>query len=469
MRKGLIILLCLAGHLDAQDAEPSVEDRAFVLVETPTESTFLGEPFRIRLVVGFDRKFFDEKVVPWFRRAMDFQAKVIAPFFEEIEGAVALGDGAPAGVGAIAAPERPLSFALNDEVVAARRVADREVGGRTFTVLQVERAWRPARAGEIVLPPPVLRFRYATRFRGDFFSGRQPVDPADAEVTGNSLVVRIRALPEAGRPAGFRGAVGRFRVRAEADRDEAAVGESIKVTLLIEGDGDLAGFDPPRLDDLPGFHVYGAIDDRNATPRRVTYDLSLLSASVTEIPGIPFAWFDPAPPGRYVLSRTAPIPLAVRPGPTAEPPPPPPPTREGPATWPIFAAAAGLAAIGLIGYILRRRARERDRLEPDEARARAAADAVGERAGEPGADLATVLSEYLALRLGCAPAAVIGPDLAIRLGRAGVPGGPAAQTAGLIEAAVAARYGGDAAEAGAWAVAVEQVRVLEAHFRADRG
>ena len=75
-------------------------------------------------------------------------------------------------------------------------------------------------------------------------------------------------------------------------------------------------------------------------------------------------------------------------------------------------------------------------------------------------------SAYLAARLSCPPAAVIGPGLAARLVRAGVPKECASRTAGLMEDAVGARYGGDAGESAGWAAAVGLVRELEASFRA---
>jgi hypothetical protein len=88
------------------------------------------------------------------------------------------------------------------------------------------------------------------------------------------------------------------------------------------------------------------------------------------------------------------------------------------------------------------------------------------RLDRPDADLETALAEFLAAHLGCAPAAVISPDLAERLSAAGVPGDLAGRTAGLVAGLVAKRYGGEG-NGGEREEAMDVVRELDSLFAGD--
>ena len=110
---------------------------------------------------------------------------------------------------------------------------------------------------------------------------------------------------------------------------------------------------------------------------------------------------------------------------------------EGPGLGSVLLLAV-VALLLAAGAVLARR-RLRAPVEPSAAdRARAEA----RRALDAGADPADVLAGWLAARLGCAPAAVISPDLESRLRAAGESRERAATLAALQERLVAARYGG---------------------------
>jgi hypothetical protein len=410
--RALLVLLCLAATAAAD------EPRAFLETDAPREAFFLGEPFDVTLRIGVDREFFEESVVPMFRRRMDVNAKVIAPFF-----------GTPAPVEG----ERTLSIAFNDDVVELARGPDRVVNGRTFAVIEIGRTCRPERTGEFTVPAPRLEYAWSKEFREDFISGRVPVARLDAAVAGRALTLRILPLPEQGRPASFTGAVGRFTVSARAEPLDVEVGESLKFTMVIRGEGDLGRFGTPRLETVTGFHVYGAIEERGADHRTITWDLAPTVGGTEKIPAVPFAFFDPAAAAYEVVS-TQPIPLTVR----GDAPAPP---AGGGRAW-IYVLAALVILGAAIGILLRSRAKARvDRaVEPDPAEVfKAALD-------RPGADLAGAFTDYLATILAVPAAAVIGPDLPDRLAAAGVPPGVCARAADLVETLVGSRYGGEAEE-----------------------
>jgi hypothetical protein len=316
------------------------------------------------------------------------------------------------------------------------------------------------------------------------------VDRHDALVPGGELALEIRPLPEEGRPPGFKGAVGRFSLRAEAEPRVLELGESLRFLLFIEGEGNLGFFDPPRLDRMEGFHVYGSLEDPGRMRRTVIYDIAPLNEEVREVPPIPFVYFDTKPPAGYRTLRTPRIPIEVRPPPEGALPgsliglgtgrkipgvndifdlkPLAGRSMKGPSPGlspALFAAvisAPWLLGIGLFFWL---RSRERAARDPLGVRARRAAAVFRRRIGRRGVHPAGALADYLAARLRCPPAAVIAPALGARLSEAGIPAEAAARTALLLDDLVAARYGGSAPPNGPEA-ARAAVDALEASFRA---
>ncbi|MBW2415611.1 MAG: BatD family protein, partial [Deltaproteobacteria bacterium] len=351
--KRALLLLCLA-------AAARAEERAFLETETSRDTYFVNEPFRLKLRIGVDRRFFETHAVQMFSRELDVPVQVQAPWLDELDGTVVRDDDAR--------PGRRLSLALNDNVVEAHRGGDHLRDGRPYTVLEIERIYVATHPGKLEIAAPQLRFAHATEFKEDFVHGRMALDRRHALVKGQPLTLEIRALPEEGRPPEFTGAVGhRFTVHAEAAPRTLEAGTVLKLVLRIEGEGNLEFFDPPRLDGLAGrFHVYGRIDDKGAARRTITYDVAPLRAAVAEVPAIPFPYFDPRDPAGYRTVRTVPIPLTVQEGATG--PAEPPPRKEAPrSVLPEVLAATLLAAA--VAILLWRRARGRAAQDPGTAAA----------------------------------------------------------------------------------------------------
>jgi hypothetical protein len=330
-----------------------------------------------------------------------------------------------------------VTFAINDDLARAGRADDELRGGRAFSVFETERVHVPAAPGELGIPAPRLRYRYATEFHEDFVAGRVATDPKDEVVAGAPRKLRILPLPEEGRPPGFDGAVGSFTVRAEADRASVDEGETLRLTLTIEGEGTS---EAPRLE-LRGFHVFGTVDEGGHGGRVVRYDIAPVRADVREIPAIPFAFFDPGPPPGYRVARTEPIPLVVRPR-AADPTPPPARPAHGDRTAvAVLAAVLVAAAVAAAVVRLRRRRASAPAPDPGAARVRDALARLRAGAASPPAERADALAEFLALYLACPRAAVIGPGLAARLAAKGCPPDLATRVAAALERLVAARYG----------------------------
>ncbi len=457
-RTAILLPILLALTAPARGAELIAGERVFLEVAAEPAVIYLQQPFRVILRVGIEREFAETNLVSLFNRRMDLQLHVRAPWLLELPETERLPE--------VGREAKRLSLAINDDVVEAVRAADREVDGRAFTVVEIERRYRAVAPGEVRLSAPTLRFAWATEFVRDFISGKRPKDRRDLLVTGEPFVLTIRPLPEEGRPASFTGAVGRFRMRAAVEVREAAVEDVVKLTLVIEGEGNLATFDTPDLGEIEGFHVLGAIDDHAAGRRTVVYDLVVLDGAVDGIPAIALPFFDPGPPAGYRVARTAPIPLEL--APIAETPPPdamPAPQDDGPTAFQILAMLWALVMITIgIAAVLRRRIRARRRVDPEDLRARQAAEVYRGQMASPNPDLAAAFTGYLASRLRCAPAQVISSELAARLMAAGISEDPATRTSALVESLVAMNYGGTLSAEDAAASATRMVEELEPQF-----
>ncbi len=420
-RTALLALVLIAAAAHGREIG---DDSAFVEATTSRTTVYVGEHVRIALAFGVEADVLAENVVPLFRRPLDLHLQVAAPW------TTGLDDPDPGDI----------SIALEGSPVGAHRRADRVIDGRTFTVHGVERLLVPETPGTLALSAPELRIAVATRFHEDFVNGRVPTDRSEINVVGAPLEFDVRALPETGRPDAWNGAIGRFSLTAEADRTNVDVRDTLRVTLRISGEGNLATFDPPVLDTLAGLHVVGTLDDRGAATRTVIYELLALDSGELSVPAIELPSFDPES-GAYATARSTPISLAVASG--DDPLPTPreaatPPTATEDDGLPFVPIALGLAALLLLTLVLRLRQRQEPASPPHANRDAALAAVHGATDG----DLARAFAAYLATVLECEPAAVISPDLEDRLLAERVDAQLARDTAELMERLVATGYGG---------------------------
>ncbi|MDR6968980.1 hypothetical protein J2X31_003006 [Flavobacterium arsenatis] len=65
-------------------------------------------------------------------------------------------------------------------------------------------------------------------------------------VSAGAKTINVRALPEAGKPANFTGAVGKFTFRATPTKTTLKHGESLDLNVIVAGTGNLKLFDLPK-------------------------------------------------------------------------------------------------------------------------------------------------------------------------------------------------------------------------------
>lgn len=201
-----------------------------------------------------------------------------------------------------------------------------EVDDRRYYVYDLQASRQALRPGTPDLGDLSIVMQYPTSLRQerDFFGRRQlalaGVRPLVAipEIEG----LEVLPLPEEGRPAWFSGAVGDFSIRTRATPLEVSVGDPITLSIsIVDEAGDSAGLallQPPKLeavaDLMAGFRIpagslAGEVDGRTKTFNQT---IRPVSERLTEIPAIPFSWFDPES-REYQTAWSEPIAIVVKP------------------------------------------------------------------------------------------------------------------------------------------------------------
>ena len=116
-----------------------------------------------------------------------------------------------------------------------------------------------------------------------------------------AVTVEAKPLPEAGKPAGFSGAIGKFQVRAVPQNTTSPAGENNVLHIEITGEGNLLPATMPQVDWPEGVEHYDPKDSQNVDKRNYPVHVSKVfdvpfigekQGKVTFAP-IAFSFFDP--------------------------------------------------------------------------------------------------------------------------------------------------------------------------------
>lgn len=199
--------------------------------------------------------------------------------------------------------------------------------GKEYATLAFRKVLLPRQAGRVKLPQATVacsvvmgyqRRRSRSIFDDDFFGGGQRRVVRKFIVPSNSPALDVLELPTAGRPAGFNGLVGTYRIRTSATPTEVNVGDPITLTIEVSGPDYLANVDLPSLGGQPDLGRDFKIPKDRAPAKAkdgvkvFTQTLRAGHAQVEAIPPIRLPYFD-AETGKYEVARSEPIPLVVKP------------------------------------------------------------------------------------------------------------------------------------------------------------
>ncbi len=171
----------------------------------------------------------------------------------------------------------------------------------------------PERPGPLTFDNIELGLDYPTRTGSRSLRARPVADP-----------IEVLPVPMEGRPAEYAGAVGLFDIAVDAQPTEVRVGDPIELTIDIFGDGPVETLPPPLLGSNPALTENFRLPTEQLTGqmeqgrRRFRVTIRAKREDVNEIPSIEYPYFDPDAE-RFVIARSKPIPLTVRPAAEASP------------------------------------------------------------------------------------------------------------------------------------------------------
>lgn len=190
------------------------------------------------------------------------------------------------------------------------------IDGEEYVVADIRKmALFPQRSGKITIEPMELEGIAQLRIQSD---RRRPRDPFESffndpffnrnirnverVLVSNPVEIEVKALPFAGRPQDFGGAVGQFSLQANIDRNALKTNEALNVSYTISGKGNIELIEMPRPAFPPDFEVYEpkVTGQANATSsgvsgtRKIEFLAIPRSPGEFIIPAVNFSYFDPA-------------------------------------------------------------------------------------------------------------------------------------------------------------------------------
>ncbi|CEN39491.1 conserved hypothetical protein [Capnocytophaga cynodegmi] len=138
--------------------------------------------------------------------------------------------------------------------------------GKPFRCIVVKKVvLYPQKDGNITLEPLTLEAILSVPTTERDFFGRPIMDQVAKRVTSGNRTINVKALPEAGKPANFSGAVGEFSFNVTTSKKELKSNESLQAKVEISGNGNLKLFDIPKLTFPTALEVYNPEKKDNIT------------------------------------------------------------------------------------------------------------------------------------------------------------------------------------------------------------
>jgi hypothetical protein len=206
------------------------------------------------------------------------------------------------------------------EVAPSPGGARRTIGGREYVEYAVRKQALFSNApGKLAIPPST--FAISAKSAGDFFGIFGQAETLYRKT--KEAYLEVRPLPREGRPADFGNAVGSFNLTSNLDKNAAATGEAVALTVKLSGRGNLKMITDIPLPALPDFTIYPAKHAENVRP----FEGDLIGGDETweyvivpkapgrqQIPPLSISYFDPERQ-QYETLHTLPLDLEVVRGP----------------------------------------------------------------------------------------------------------------------------------------------------------
>lgn len=194
------------------------------------------------------------------------------------------------------------NFWSQDIPISKYNVENGMYDGKQYSVVVLKRVvLYPQKSGELEIEPLALEVSLEVPTDKRDFFGRILSASANKTVSAGQRTLKVKPLPETGKPEDFSGAVGKFDLKVDASRKELNASESFQTTVTISGKGNLKLFPLPELNLPSSLEVYEPEFKENVR----TY-INGMQGSVSEsytiipsfqgqypIPTVSFSYFNP--------------------------------------------------------------------------------------------------------------------------------------------------------------------------------
>lgn len=160
----------------------------------------------------------------------------------------------------------------------------------------------PQKTGELSIEPLTLDVPIDVRTNKRDFIGRFLMSRVNKTISAGNSTIKVKPLPLNGKPDHFSGAVGNYKFDVTASKTRLDANESLELSVMVSGSGNLKLFDLPKVTMPSTLEVYEPIRDD-----RIKTQISGMTGSVAEnytivpqlqgiypIRPITFSYFDPA-------------------------------------------------------------------------------------------------------------------------------------------------------------------------------
>ncbi len=196
------------------------------------------------------------------------------------------------------------------------------VKGKTYYVFEIKKSILfPTKVGTATIEPAT--FSMAIRGSSDPFDSFFFRTADTIRRTTKPVSLEVKPLPSAGKPQDFSGAVGKFDLALEMDKDAFAAGEPLTVDVVVKGKGNLKTVEVPDLPTPDSFRTYDPKTEEKFSAggsgfggeKRWEFVLVPSAPGKYKLGPLSLSYFDPAKKS-YVTAKAGPLTLNVG-GPTA--------------------------------------------------------------------------------------------------------------------------------------------------------
>jgi hypothetical protein len=201
----------------------------------------------------------------------------------------------------------------------------RVIDGTKYYAITKITAFFPISSGQFTIGEGGVRYlardRQALSRDPSSFFGRDPFDAfrrREGISKADPIRIEVVPLPNEGKPSDFSGAVGNFGLKVQPSANEVRVGESVTLSVKVQGQGNVKSIGDFPLPKIEGFRVFApkSRDSLRVDGTRVggakIFDLVLVPERVGRyvLDGFNLSYFDPAK-GSYVRTTAQPVEIEV--------------------------------------------------------------------------------------------------------------------------------------------------------------